>query len=199
MSDEACFNSQRDGILLVFIRLPFFTIGFQLPTGWNSTLALQFCCLLFWRCFNSQRDGILLYCRQVFLDHSNSFNSQRDGILRDLAEIMDSFSAGFNSQRDGILLKLFWSFFEFLWFQFPTGWNSTSFLDIQRLCNGCFNSQRDGILPKLGGISTRASGVSIPNGMEFYKVKTYVRLKSAFCFNSQRDGILRFMTFTSIT
>ena len=31
-----------------------------------------------------------------------------------------------------------------------------------------FNSQRDGILPKLGGGSTRASGVSIPNGMEFY-------------------------------
>ena len=123
----------------------------------------------------------------------------------------------FNSQRDGILhFRYRPAKSRYLWFQFPTGWNSTSFLDIQRLCNGCFNSQRDGILPKLGGISTRASGVSIPNGMEFYnlvsgKSDVYVgfqfptgwnstirgvrRSRGVRRFNSQRDGILPGLNF----
>ena len=75
------------------------------------------------------------------------FNSQRDGILQLplIAEILGK--NGFNSQRDGILQinACFFAFYkdvsipngmEFyldarpfltncLWFQFPTGWNST--------------------------------------------------------------------------
>ena len=84
--------------ILLFIVLTMF----QLPTGWNSTLPNTREVGAKTR-FNSQRDGILLYCRQVFLDHSNSFNSQRDGILREF------------HNPTGAFVK----------FQFPTGWNST--------------------------------------------------------------------------
>ena len=55
----ARFNSQRDGILLRQ-SLPLVTgLGFQFPTGWNSTVT---------NC--------------VDLKEQERFNSQRDGILR---------------------------------------------------------------------------------------------------------------------
>ena len=53
-------------------------------------------------------------------------------------------------------------------FQFPTGWNSTIFVEKGGEAKRRFNSQRDGILLKV-------------------KVSQRFNLK---CFNSQRDGIL---------
>ena len=37
-----CFNSQRDGILRRFASRVNFSVGFQFPTGWNSTLLRLF-------------------------------------------------------------------------------------------------------------------------------------------------------------
>ena len=97
-------------------------------------------------------------------------------------------------------------------FQFPTGWNSTTWLNCLGRFVKSFNSQRDGILlyaVKAGLALLRR--VSIPNGMEFYTpVRLWARclppvsipngmefyLLSLSCFlvgksfNSQRDGIL---------
>ena len=80
---------------------------------------------------------------------SASFNSQRDGILHFKARYGKEITKCFNSQRDGILPTTFLKLLPCLMFQFPTGWNSTL---LRILCR-----------------SIRT--VSIPNGMEFYKVE----------------------------
>ena len=101
-------------------------------------------------------------------------------------------------------------------FQFPTGWNSTSFYFYTSKNSDGFNSQRDGILLKEGGSLDPKFRVSIPNGMEFYKTLIekslgYQRFQfptgwnstegeysvyyAMACFNSQRDGILRIQGF----
>ena len=38
--------------------------------------------------------------------------------------------------------------------------------------------------------------VSIPNGMEFYKLNIILGARKRCCFNSQRDGILRWLRIT---
>ena len=53
----------------------------------------------------------------------------------------------------------------------------------------CFNSQRDGILLWYSYLAYPSHGVSIPNGMEFYKAARMIS-SSWMSFNSQRDGIL---------
>ncbi len=57
-------------------------------------------------------------------------------------------------------------------FQFPTGWNSTKVPDTFPSEAIGFNSQRDGILPSISNILTFIDTVSIPNGMEFYAIRT---------------------------
>ena len=119
---------------------------FQFPTGWNSTLwrRLGYCGRIV-----SIPNGMEFYSNYAFWcsQYTNCFKSQRDGILQLplIAEILGK--NGFNSQRDGILQinACFFAFYkdvsipngmEFyldarpfltncLWFQFPTGWNST--------------------------------------------------------------------------
>ena len=104
--------------------------------------------------------------------HGQSFNSQRDGIL--LRENLKSNSAikCFNSQRDGILLdKFITDNVEKIRFQFPTGWNSTrnEGQNIRRFIGFQFptgwNSTQIGFIRFF-----TATIVSIPNGMEFYKI-----------------------------
>ncbi len=56
------------------------------------------------------------------------FNSQRDGILLNVRREESLKIFGFNSQRDGILRWMPESLANWIdEFQFPTGWNSTSF------------------------------------------------------------------------
>ena len=124
---------------------------FQFPTGWNSTCSPS-CCPYLPIGFNSQRDGILQLAFRFNVWSIASFNSQRDGILPALSFSFCRAISCFNSQRDGILLAA------------P--------------CRACsivlgFNSQRDGILLyNRSNISREFFKVSIPNGMEFYGIKT---------------------------
>ena len=53
-----------------------------------------------------------------------------------------------------------------------------------------FNSQRDEILQNFAIAKMQHVAVSIPNGMEFYKVGCEKWHKRQMSFNSQRDGIL---------
>ncbi len=120
--------------------------------------------------FNSQRDGILL--KPLACVHAEqSFNSQRDGILQKPAFEASRLSNCFNSQRDGILYKHKYALLSCkLEFQFPTGWNSTVFAKHFVLSHYLFQFPT-------GWNSTQRPrparhlflGVSIPNGMEFYK------------------------------
>ena len=64
-SASACFNSQRDGILLSLAKPYLSQIKwFQFPTGWNSTCRIYLWISYHIR-FNSQRDGILLFLQLV--------------------------------------------------------------------------------------------------------------------------------------
>ena len=168
-SKFSCFNSQRDGILLVFFAaIKQVTVGFnsqrdgilrlgvgrsgsfirmfQFPTGWNSTLNVDFIGFLV-NCFNSQRDGILRSLTRLLPLYSVGFNSQRDGILLDEdIRVGLSFVVSIpNGMEFYQVVKLLGAVCEK--FQFPTGWNST-------------HSKRIG--------KRLEYGVSIPNGMEFY-------------------------------
>ena len=78
-------------------------IGFQFPTGWNSTDARSFFLATAVDSFNSQRDGILRLFLLLLEPLSLRFNSQRDGILPALFWLVASYQDRFNSQRDGIL------------------------------------------------------------------------------------------------
>ena len=141
---------------------------FQFPTGWNSTL-------------NKSKDTI----------SAGSFNSQRDGILPKSTSLTAAGRGRFNSQRDGILQKFENYSLSYVWFQFPTGWNSTIVDGVSEHCQytfqfptgwnstigspigapylGSFNSQRDGIL-------------------HWFEKEDELDLER---FNSQRDGILQ--------
>ena len=100
----------------------------------------------------------------------------------------------------------------YLEFQFPTGQNSTVLLCKVSKALTSFNSQRDRILPYLISPQPPNQGVSIPNGIEFYKRLLLCPIGSSFVsipngiefyfnpnifklrlngFNSQRDRILR--------
>ena len=96
---------------------------FQFPTGWNSTLLAR----------------VFLFPSYVSIPNGMEFYVPR-------LNLTFAHSKGFNSQRDGILLKEQELIVRILWFQFPTGWNSTPFARF--------------ILAR--------TPVSIPNGMEFY-------------------------------
>ena len=123
---NACFNSQRDGILLFpNSALAFVPFLFQFPTGWNSTLLREKIrdekmAFQFPTGWNSTRLGC---ANEVFT--LLCFNSQRDGILQSDTPWTPYFHAfqfptGWNSTYRSILESL--SFYQF---QFPTGWNST--------------------------------------------------------------------------
>ena len=99
-----CFNSQRDGILLLIYIIA-------------ATIL---------RCFNSQRDGILPISNRFFLNRyivsiPNGMEFYSLNLFKRL-----TIAICFNSQRDGILLRDgFISCDLIAEFQFPTGWNST--------------------------------------------------------------------------
>ena len=109
--------------------------------------------------------------------------------------------------------------FNFVKFQFPTGWNSTIhgsgwiWPPMVSIPNGMefykraftglgalksFNSQRDGILRSKKRLRRRELGVSIPNGMEFYRYAIQICISKLKSFNSQRDGILLIFLIVSI-
>ena len=118
--------------------------------------------------FNSQRDGILPYHSRHKTARMKQFQFPTGWNSTHIRNSLDVMYHRFNSQRDGILpcqVSAFWG----------------TIL--------CFNSQRDGILPYRWRSCRDRSGVSIPNGMEFYSLASF-DLASLFCFNSQRDGIL---------
>ena len=167
------FNSQRDGILQKQEQCnKYIQEKFQFPTGWNSTHYLssllkrirQFQFPTGWNStpsrtleslinvsFNSQRDGILLCkCKaslrslRVSIPNGMEFYPIYPTSIICTPEFQ--FPTGWNST----LLKQSW-FLPSHWFQFPTGWNSTKLL---------------------AGRLSAESRVSIPNGMEFYKLLT---------------------------
>jgi len=98
------------------------------------------------------------------------FNSQRDGILRDFALdklfefIQFQFPTGWNSTQARKAKSG-----RSKLFQFPTGWNSTLRDHVSVIFRFSFNSQRDGILHCLNGYECPIGSVSILNGMEFYQ------------------------------
>ena len=163
-----CFNSQRDGILrlrarishalqvvsipngMEFYSVPLLSdiwlIGFQFPTGWNSTKAQTIChntCILFqfptgWNSTAGRFRSVLYW--QVSIPNGMEFYPSRVSCL---VKIL----AGFNSQRDGILPILRSYYFSSTLVSIPNGMEFYYF-SIYRLL----------FLPN----------VSIPNGMEFY-------------------------------
>ena len=164
----ARFNSQRDGILLIYLRTSKSSSGFQFPTGWNSTCVRSHnrfvsCSFQFptgwnsthfkgvWKqrvdsCFNSQRDGILRDSLRWWRRNS-CFNSQRDGILPDVPMFASDNPIRFNSQRDGILRVM-------------------RCLKVQRITVSIPNGME--FYYAIFRINVRQRRVSIPNGMEFY-------------------------------
>ena len=142
-------------------------------------------------CFNSQRDGILPRApKKACRDQGVSIPNGMEFYMGKLSRSCENLS--FNSQRDGILPFACLTLGVLIWFQFPTGWNST-------------------LAPITGEL---LSAVSIPNGMEFYSTtflkllpclmfqfptgwNSTLRLGTEFSakmrFNSQRDGILHFL------
>ena len=143
---------------------------FQFPTGWNSTLIFVAMNIIL-ASFNSQRDGILHCFCFIFAVTHNSFNSQRDGILHRGWFFLQYTPRCFNSQRDGILPSDAYIGRARMKFQFPTGWNSTYLDRAKKTMTVCgFNSQRDGILLN----------------------SHFWIIPKICCFNSQRDGILPF-------
>ncbi len=184
------FNSQRDGILLNRFELRAIQLLFQFPTGWNSTLCLK---SILRGEIVSIPNGMEFYGKRLpyipftflfqFPTGWNSTIRQKPATACLIVSIpngmefylavyaaVEAFLACFNSQRDGILPK--WRAFECCFrslFQFPTGWNSTKLVRFLLPLLLCFNSQRDGILPCRCRRFILALGVSIPNGMEFYR------------------------------
>ena len=118
--------------------------------------------------FNSQRDGILLnFMERLFIAMAVSIPNGMEFYTSATKQIPCGYC--FNSQRDGIL----------------RGQASLKDEKGER-----FNSQRDGILRDARLVATHIHLVSIPNGMEFYKLCLIFRLRRNG-FNSQRDGILQ--------
>ena len=187
-----CFNSQRDGILLLLpSQFVLNALAFQFPTGWNSTVG---------------NTGIAV-TRKLFQFPTGWNSTKPDGFVDKLTAV--SIPNGMEFYEYGVFSRSWEKSF-----QFPTGWNSTHkrhsanerFLSFnsqrdgilheyaRSLCDekGRFNSQRDGILRKViytiraefEGFNSQRDGillspfaiwagvkrsVSIPNGMEFYR------------------------------
>ena len=164
---EHCFNSQRDGILPQAGILYDLVGGFQFPTGWNSTKSRPDCSR---RSKVSIPNGMEFYLATLKrYARGGSFNSQRDGILLCPYFSLSFLLNCFNSQRDGILLKRKRAAdISNLWFQFPTGWNSTLVdLIMSALITFQFPTGWNSTHPYCR-LACRLWRVSIPNGMEFY-------------------------------
>ena len=162
--------------------------AFQFPTGWNSTIGHLF--LIIAPVVSIPNGMEFYFAKRSKPAKIDCFNSQRDGILlyeiyKNFIEVPFQFPTGWNST---VFLDLFSKFVDL--FQFPTGWNSTHLALLKQLSPRSFNSQRDGILPKRQHQQARCEEVSIPNGMEFYPISQIRRSHGSYCFNSQRDGIL---------
>ena len=139
------FNSQRDGILLCGAYAHIYSLQFQFPTGWNSTLSSL--PIIAAKILVSIPNGMEFYKKdRKMIGQEYRFNSQRDGIL--LREYSASFGTIPVSIPNGMEFYLFYIGSDVFLrrFQFPTGWNSTFDypLSVQRQFS--FNSQRDGIL-----------------------------------------------------
>ena len=124
---------------------------------------------------------------------------------------MRAYIFGFNSQRDGILRLKNWGASLYLWFQFPTGWNSTQLSRCVRFLfervsipNGmefyCESPEKKALLRAFqfptGWNSTFCSSspapdlrFQFPTGWNSTKLLVWQR-DNENCFNSQRDGIL---------
>ena len=104
-----CFNSQRDRILLrlmrFYLRLNFVSIpnGMEFYQSFLPQAAFYICC------FNSQRDGILLF----YANHLCTASRR--------VSIPNGMEFYIRVWLDGI---------SDVWFQFPTGWNSTWIIQI---------------------------------------------------------------------
>ena len=217
------FNSQRDGIL----RSPqrqrrLCQAKFQFPTGWNSTSRyplIPSCTLV------SIPNGMEFYERVATSRRiRGSFNSQRDGILRSITAPYDCqaivsipngmefylsfiplpFGRGsFNSQRDGILLHRRSKSGAWYLFQFPTGWNSTRFNCVCSHGEGEFQFPTGWNSTEFLQASDPRSGVSIPNGMEFYKFTIFLKRMTKFVSIPNRmefyggNAMFAFFEFTS--
>ena len=117
------------------------------------------------------------------------FNSQRIELFHIPAGRYKCSGRSFNSQRDGILLIPEARGNLFLKFQFPTGWNSTTTPKIAYSYCGVSIPNGMKFYRAVFLASQKFQLVSIPNGMEFYQnQRNYERKRR--CFNSQRDGIL---------
>ena len=163
---------------------------FQFPTGWNSTRRAVW---ILWEIssFNSQRDGIL----QMALDYPAllfqvSIPNGMEFYLRSFPPRIDCEQVSIPNGME-FYGTTSTQFLIFKMFQFPTGWNSTMNWQNPKLLllfefqfptgwNSTHNQSRE----------TRLFVVSIPNGMEFYRLwKAHISYVASF--NSQRDGILR--------
>ena len=148
-----CFNSQRDGILLLFLRdSKLFPEKVSIPNGmefYNPTHYNNLAIALV-----SIPNGMEFYANVKF----------RWGTQKEF-----QFPTGWNSTQ-----TVTHGATPFRMFQFPTGWNSTAKKHTECHSSPCFNSQRDGILPdKMSYIVKPNLRVSIPNGMEFYLSLAY--------------------------
>ena len=185
------FNSQRDGILPRVGKKGRPFLLFQFPTGWNSTLGVNYY-TDYDGGFNSQRDGILRgiatygYPIRYLFQFPTGWNSTMLQKIDNFAQKQFQFPTGWNSTHYEIkaLIPKWVSipngmeFYVFSGairqgdhdtFQFPTGWNSTLQMIASSYSSDCFNSQRDGILHDEPLKDCFCKIVSIPNGMEFYR------------------------------
>ena len=145
---------------------------FQFPTGWNSTLTMNFRSSIA-NGFNSQRDGILLIMQGTTEEQKRAFQ----------------FPTGWNSTN-----CTRYSDYEGM-VSIPNGMEFYLNPCYTMRAESCFNSQRDGILLSYFGATILSLSVSIPNGMEFY-LSTLSCSTAYISFNSQRDGILQNGTAT---
>ncbi|WP_295153391.1 hypothetical protein [uncultured Campylobacter sp.] len=142
---EACFNSQRDGILLKYPGTIARNLEVSIPNGMEFYSTLLDC-----------------------VSTEVGFNSQRDGILRAKSAFKFpslspfQFPTGWNSTeitQNLLFLKkvsipngmefyvpIFSALLRLVSFQFPMGWNSTRLEPERNEELKRFNSQRDGIL-----------------------------------------------------
>ena len=98
-----CFNSQRDGILLLLpSQFVLNALAFQFPTGWNSTVG---------------NTGIAV-TRKLFQFPTGWNSTKPDGFVDKLTAVSIPNGMEFYAQEAQRKRAVFE-------FQFPTGWNST--------------------------------------------------------------------------
>ena len=127
------FNSQRDGILPRRCVLNRQRLYVSIPNGMEFYLAFLFLFYLLCRSFNSQRDGILQRHKAPRLDQKIvSIPNGMEFYISESSRYIQP-DCSFNSQRDGILpYSGIFSSDPDVWFQFPTGWNSTKIFGLYR-------------------------------------------------------------------